>query len=265
MRHFSAAGVLSALVAASCAPPQTIVNNQPPALGAPLHGITVEGFGEASGPPNIARVSVGVESRAASPDQAVNEANARMAQILAAIKQLGVANQDLRTSQLALHYERFAEPPPRPVEEPVPSKGRGSAAQPAPAPAPPPPQPAGAYRASNMVEVTIRNLDQAGRVLSAATSAGANQVFGVQFEIEDPTLLEQEARIKAFADAKNKAARLAELAGKRLGPAQSITESRGGGGWGPRAAMMRAEAGEVPVERGELKVGMTVQVVFALE
>jgi uncharacterized protein YggE len=133
-------------------------------------------------------------------------------------------------------------------------------------PQPPPPKPEGIYRAQNMVEIKIRQLDQAGRVLGAATGAGANQVFGIQFEIEDTKPLEQEARTKAVADAKKKAESLAQLTGVKLGPPISISEGARGGPIMPMSApvMMRAEAGEVPIERGELKVTTTVSVVFGL-
>jgi uncharacterized protein YggE len=263
MSDFPKYAALVLLAAAGCAPPRTVVATPLPALNAPVHGITVEGFGEAKGQPNIARVNVGVEARAPSSDAAISEVNGRMAAVMAALKQLGIANTDLRTSSISLHFERHPEPPPRPVEEaPQPPKGRGPA--PAPAP-PPPPQPQGMFRASNMVEVTLRNLEQAGRVLTTATSAGANQLFGIQFEIENPDPLADEARKKAFEDAKKKATRLAQLAGVTLGPVVSVTEAgRGGPIAMPMAAMMQREAADVPIERGELKVATSVQVVFAL-
>lgn len=257
---------LSLVLGAACAPPATVVTAPAPSLPAPIRGITVEGTGEASGQPDIARVSVGVEARAPNAEAAIGEVNSRMAQVLGALKKMGIPNADLRTTNVTLHYERFPEPPPRPVEEAAPAAPKGKPGAPSAPPAPaPPPQPQGMYRASNMVEVTIRKLDRAGEVLSAATSAGANQLYGIQFELEDPSLLEQRARAEAFAEAKKRAEHLAQLSGVRLGPPQSITEvGRGGSPVMHSAVMMRAEAADVPVERGELKITTTVQVVFGL-
>jgi uncharacterized protein YggE len=101
-------------------------------------------------------------------------------------------------------------------------------------------------------------------VLSAATGAGANQIYGIRFEIEDPAPQQAEARKKAVEDARLRAERLAQLAGVKLGPAVSIVEMDGGGGGPmPMMAMQRADAA-APVERGELTISTTVQIVYAL-
>ena len=112
--------------------------------------------------------------------------------------------------------------------------------------------------------MTIRNLDLAGKVLSAATGAGANQLYGLRFEIEDPSPLQVEARRAAVADARQRAERLAQLAGVKLGPAQSITEIDGGGS-GPMPMFAAAKLdSSAPVERGELTITSTVQIVYSL-
>ena len=278
-RSFSALALALAAATAPACTPQTVVNTSVPAASAPVHGITVTGLGKVTSAPNIARGTVGVEARAGSADAAIAEVNARMAQVILAVKQKGVAAADVRTANLSLNFERSYEPP-RPVEV---APSTSPMALPAAAPAgkttkaapstgiavsmaePAPKLPQGFYTATNSVEVTIRNLDQAGQVLSAATSAGANQLYGIRFEIEDPTPQRAEARKHAVEDARGRAERLAQLAGVKLGPAVSITEldNGGGGGPGPVFAMMKSDA-SVPVERGELTVTSSVQIVYAL-
>jgi uncharacterized protein len=228
----------------------------------PVHGVTVTGSGKANGKPDVARTTVGVETRAGSAEEAVADVNARMARVVTALKQAGVAEADLRTSTVSLNFERNPEPP-RPLE-PAPA-GATKAAPTTPPPAPA--APAGFYVATNNVEVTVRNLDRAGQVLSAATAAGANQMFGIRFELEDPSALLSVAREKAVADARARAEKLARLAGVELGKAISITEQDGGSsGPMPAFAMMRSEAASAaPVERGELTVTASVQIVYALD
>lgn len=267
--------MLSTAALGTACTPQTVVTSAAPA-NAPARGITVSGVGKANGKPNVARSTVGVEARAGSAEAAIAEVNTRMAQVITAIKQAGVGDADIRTSTLALNFERNYEQPPRPVEM-APSTAPTMAPAAAPAgkttaassksevaPAPAIKLPQGFYTATNNVEVTIRNLDNAGKVLSAATSAGANQLYGIRFEIEDLAPLQAEARKKAVEDARARAERLAQLAGVKLGPAVSIVELDGGGsGPMPMMAMARMDA-TAPVERGELTISTTVQIVYAL-
>jgi uncharacterized protein YggE len=270
---------LSTAGLASACTPQTVINSAAPSANAPVRGITVSGVGKANGKPNVARSTVGVEARAGTAEEAIASVNARMAQVIAAMKQAGVADADIRTSTLSLNFERNYEQPPRPVElapSAAPTMAPATAPANAPAgkprPAAPKPEvaaaptvklPPGFYTATNNVEVTIRNLDTAGKVLSAATGAGANQLYGIRFEIEDPTPLQAEARKKAVEDARARAERLAQLAGVKLGPAVSIVELDGGSGPVPMMAMQRADA-SAPVERGELTISTTVQIVYAM-
>lgn len=230
----------------------------------PVRGVTVTGSGKVNGKPDIARTTIGVETRANTAEEAVSDVNARMARVVTALKQAGVAEADLRTSTVSLSFERNPEPP-RPYE-PAPATAAVTKAAPA-APPPAPLPPAGFYVATNNVEVTVRDLNRAGQVLSAATTAGANQMFGIRFELEDPSALLATARQKAVADARARAEKLAQLAGVKLGSAVSITElDSGSPGPMPAFAMMRSEAANVaPVERGELTVSASVQIVYALD
>jgi uncharacterized protein YggE len=252
--------------------PQTVVNA--PSSNAPTRGISVSGVGKANGKPNVARSTIGVEARAGTAEAAIGEVNTLMARVIAALKQAGLTDADIRTATLSLNFERNYEQPPRPMEmapSAAPSVGTAATspgkAKPAVAEvaaAPPPKLPQGFYTATNNVEVTIRNLDAAGKVLSAATGAGANQINGLRFELEDPSGLQVEARKKAVADARLRAERLAELAGVKLGPAISITEIDGGNSGPVPAFAMAKMANSAPVEAGELTITSTVQIVYAL-
>ena len=92
-----------------------------PSVNAPTRGITVAGVGKVSAKPDIARTTIGVEVRAGTADEAITQVNARMAQVIAAVKAAGVAPADVRTAMLSLNFERNYEQPPRPVEAPAPT------------------------------------------------------------------------------------------------------------------------------------------------
>jgi uncharacterized protein YggE len=117
-----------------------------------------------------------------------------------------------------------------------------------------------------MVEVTIRDLDAAGRVLQAATDAGANNVWGISFELEDPKPLVEQARVKAVENAKLNAVALAKLSGVQLGAIVSVTEGSSNGQPPQPVFAMKAarEGGDTPVERGEITVTDEVQLVYSL-
>jgi uncharacterized protein len=239
--------------AAACRPPTTIVHAS---AAEPVHGLSVIGFGEVKAAPDVARTSLGVEMRAETAEQATAQANERMTAILAALKGLGIAERDLRTHGFSVSFER--EPPPPPMPEPGPGR---TPAQPQAQPA----QPKGFYRVSNVVEVTIRDLGKVGQVLGAATQAGANNVWGISFELDDPRPLLADARARAVEHARQNAQSLATLAGVKLGQVVSVSESSSQPG-PPRPMMaMKAEAAQdVPVERGEVTVTHQVQMVYSL-
>lgn len=84
------------------------------------------------------------------------------------------------------------------------------------------------YQVRQSITVKIRDLDSVGAVLEGVVSAGANQVSGVNLTIDDPEALQEEARAKAIADAKEKAKNLEKQLGISLGRIINFSEgSRG--------------------------------------
>jgi len=224
------------------------------------------GYGKASAPPDIARTSIGVEVRTADVQQATTDATARMNAVTAALKQLGIADKDLRTHNFSIGFEQEPMPPPQPlqVEPKAATRSAPGADATAATTVTAPATPRGYYRVSNMLEVTIRDLSSIGRVLQAATAAGANNVWGITFEIEDTDALKVKARQQAVERAKQAATELATLAGVKLGKVISVSEGESdSGGRGGSMMMMRAAANEdVPIERGELTINYGVRVLY---
>ena len=244
-----------------------------------IRHITVVGQGEAKGSPDIARTSLGVEASAPTVEEAMNQTSARMKAILDALKKLGVEDKDLQTANFSIQVERpyVDQPMPMPVPMPVPEalpapkggKAGAASSPPSSAPAAPPPMPAVKYRVSNTVEVTIRDVSKASRVLQAAVDAGANNVWSVSFGIDETKALEATAREKAVADAKARAEVLAKLSGVELGPVISVSEVIGRGPIGPMPMFASAEAkwggGGPPLAPGEVTYSTSIEVVFGIK
>jgi uncharacterized protein YggE len=249
-KHYSFLYFTCLLGLAACAHPRSIVLSP----SAP-EGVRVYGVGEAAGSPDVARTQLGVDVRATTAEQAMADASQRMAAVIAALKQQGIAEGDLRTSQYALSFEQDGH-------DPQPTAAAPAAAQ-KPADAKPV-GPRGHYRASNTVTVSIRDLAKVGSVLQVAADAQANTAYGIQFDLEDDAALVNEARKLAIADAQAAAQELAKLTGVELGEIVSITEEEPEDGQPTTYALASSNASAaVPVEHGEVTVRYGVQLVYA--
>jgi uncharacterized protein len=200
--------------------------------------ITVVGVGKASGTPDVAQVSIGVDTQAPAVQKAVDDNKTQMNTLLSALKTLGIAEKDLQTSNYSVYTEQ------KPVD------GTNSSTQ-------------MVYHVSNQVQVTVRDINQLGDVLDKAVAAGANNIYGVNFSVEDTAKLEADARAQAVADAKSRAASLAQLNGLQLGEVVSISEVIDNSGAYPMLSSAKGMGGGgAPIQPGELEVGMSVQITY---
>jgi uncharacterized protein YggE len=212
----------------------------------PAQTITVVGRGTARIEPDIARVSIGVETSAETVAEAVAENEVKMEAVLDAIRAAGIEDKDIQTQHFSIQFDRYPEPMPRTLDS------ESTEAQPR-------------YRVSNMANITVRDLSAVGDVLDAVVEAGANSIWGVSFGIDDPAPVEAEARADAVADAKERAAVLAELNGVTLGPVMAISEVVGGGAVPVAFAAERAMASGGNISPGEVEVSYQVQVSYFIE
>jgi uncharacterized protein YggE len=207
---------------------------------APPRQITVMGSSQADVAPDRATITAGVETQAETAAGALAANSEAMAEVMQALEAAKVERRDIQTSQLNLNpvYEQFregSEGPPRVV----------------------------AYQASNMVTVRVRDLAGLGGLIDALAEAGANRLYGIGFEVEDPRASMDAARREAVADARAKAELYAEAAGVTLGEVVTIRENVGMGGPEPLRAKAAMEA--APVAEGTVTLTADVEVVFAIE
>ena len=215
-------------------------------VGIPGRTITVVGRGEVKVQPEVANTTVGVEALAPTVDAAMEDAQARMDAVLAALEELGIATRDIQTSNFSINFERTGQVSPTPA-------GQAQSTQ-----------PEGFYRVSNMVQITIRDLDQVATVIDEAVKAGANNVWGISFGLDDTDTLEEQARADAVKDAQARAESLAELNGVQVGDVVSISEVVGNVGQPMFAAAEGRGGGGTPVEPGEVTFSTQIQVVYSI-
>lgn len=218
--------------------------SQTPYVPLVMETISVTGTGRSTVTPDRVTFTVGVQTLASTVDAAVNENNRRVAAVIAALKAAGATDAQIRTSNFSIWPQQDYQ--------------QGKL-----------PQILG-YQVSNTITVRRDKVEDAGRLLQAAVSAGVNTSSGLHFEVSDPARGRDQALTAAFADARAKAALLAKAAGRALGRVLTVAE-------GaqvtpppsyPRPMAMRAEAAmavsDVPVESGTQDVSHTVSVVFEL-
>jgi len=117
---------------------------------------------------------------------------------------------------------------------------------------------------TNMVRVRIRDLDRAAVVVDGAIGAGANEMRGISFGLEDAEDAASRARELAAAQARARAAQLADLHGLSLGQPLRIVEAPAGGREPMMARASLAAAEGATVSPGELAFRVRLQVVYAI-
>jgi uncharacterized protein YggE len=204
-------------------------------------GLWITGMGKVTVVPDLAILSLGVESEARTVAEAQRQATEAMNKVFEALKARGLSDRDIRTSQFSIQ-------PVRASREPFSITG---------------------YRVSNLVIAKVRDLAQVGAIIDEAAEAGGDltRVQSVSFTLEDPTPQQDEARQKAMQDALKKAQQYATLANITLGKPTLIQES--GGFIAPQPVPFRLEAAlpslDVPISPGETEVSISIQIVFSIE
>ncbi len=197
--------------------------------------ITVTGEATVSVAPDNANIRLGVTSQGKNAREA-SEANARqMTNVLAAIKEAGVADRDVQTSRLSLQpqYEQGKAGPARLL----------------------------GFQVTNQVTIRIREIDKFPGILDRAIAAGANEMSGIEFVVSEQSKLLDQARDDAVTDARRKAELYAKAAGVKLGAVTSITEE---GSSPPRPVVQAMRASAVPVAPGEQLLRAAISVTFEL-
>ncbi len=207
-------------------------------------GITVVGVGKVSGTPDVAHITVGIETQAPLLQTAVDENKTKMNALLEALKAQGLADKDIRTSNYSVYTERVTSP--MGAEKPVSTDQM-------------------IYHVTNQVDVTVRAVGQLGELLDKAVASGANNIYGVNFDVEDTAKLEADARAKAVADAQARAADLAKLNGVQLGDVISVSEVVGGGAVPLMRSAEGMGGGGTPVQPGELEMTVSLQITYAIK
>ncbi|MEB3101108.1 SIMPL domain-containing protein [Ferviditalea candida] len=205
------------------------------------HLIVVSGQGEVSAEPDVAYISIGVETSADTANAAQSTNSKKFADLQSVLlNQYGIDKKEVQTTSFQVYpqYQYSDKQNPK----------------------------VAGYTASHMVQVTYRNLPKLGQLLDDVSKSGVNRVNNIQFSTEKSQDYELQALQKAMDNAKAKAKALAQSAGKELGGVVNITQN--GGSMPPviygNAKMVAdsAASASTPVFGGEVTVSANVTVQF---
>ncbi|MDT8280835.1 MAG: SIMPL domain-containing protein [Erythrobacter sp.] len=200
-------------------------------------------FESVSVAPDIATIGAGVTSEAPTATEALRQNSTEMQKVIARIKALGVADKDIQTTGINLNamYD-YNQEERRQVF-------RG-------------------YQASNRVSVILRKIDDAGKVLDALVAAGATDLNGPSFSIENDEDAKDTARKRAIERAQTRVQAYADLFGYDGAKVLAIAESIEGRGSMPELAKMRVSADMAaaapPVQPGMVSTGISITIKYEL-
>ncbi|MFC0523750.1 SIMPL domain-containing protein [Pontibacillus salicampi] len=219
-------------------PPNPPFPNRPLARSSNARVMTVNGIGSVTASPDIANIEMGVVTRGEELAQTQRENAKLIAQVTQALLDSGIEQSNIQTSDYYI-YPQYDY-----VDGQQEFKG---------------------YQVTHMLSITIDNLEQTGQIIDTAVQNGVNRVANIQFTIQHPEDLYEEALSKALENALSKAQTMAQTMNLQLDISPlSITErvTQSPGAYQTLAKSEAVAGAATQVEPGQLSINAQVEVKF---
>jgi len=206
----------------------------------PKHTIAVSATSTIYVEPDLATITFSVVNEAQTASKAMDENVKRMNAVISRLKQLGVEDKDLKTTNfnISLRYEQDNAMRKRVLI---------------------------GYQMYQSLLVKIRNFQKIADIIDGALDAGVNQVSNLVFMVENPEDVQKQARIQAIEKAKVKAQELADKLGIQLGRVVGFNENSSGLRPFNARAGMEAAGASPQIESGENEIAITVMIIYEIE
>ena len=204
--------------------------------------ITVSGIGTVNLTPDIARINIGVNSENKEIAAAVNANSTAVKKLKDVLIKAGVDEKDIQTTNFSVYQNQKYDTSGQPTEK--------------------------TYSVDNSLSVIVRDLEKLSEVLQSAVASGANNIYGIQFDVADSSKAMAEARDLALAKAEKQAGETAQVMKVKLGLVHSVTINNdnyfmpmygGLGGGGAQAA-----APNIPISAGQLTITVNAVVSYQI-
>lgn len=161
--------------------------------------LAVVGEGKIEIVPDVATVDAGITvNNLPTAEEAQNEISKVNNEIINAMKKLGIAKTDIKTSNYSVNPNYSYQNDKNRID---------------------------GYNGNASVTIKVKSMQLVPKVIEAATNAGANQINGTRFSVETPEKYRELVREKAIKNAKEQAEKLARNLGIHLGKIVNIIES----------------------------------------
>ena len=161
--------------------------------------LSVSATGYADTRPDEAVFQAGVQNWAGNAEAASRETQEDIAEIVTALRELGVEEDDIQTN--AVNVQRIDYGDRR-----------------------------GQFQAFNTLTVRVRDIEKAGQAVTAVTGVGANIVSGPDLRLSDPEAAANSAYANAYQAARTRAEAYADAAGMEIGRVLYIRDAGGSQG-----------------------------------
>lgn len=205
--------------------------------------ITVNATGNIKVMPDVAYVTVGVKTQDADMKKAQEANKQLMNDLFDALKKAGLTEDDMRTTNYSA-YPMYDY-----------TEGKDAIT---------------GYEVTNMVQLTIKDIDKVGEYIDIAADSGANTAYPINFALLDETQYYNDALADALAKAKGKADAIATSGEYKILGTLQVTE--GGMGYVPyrNEYLAMDDAADMggsttPITAGELEVTANITVVYEIE
>lgn len=206
--------------------------------------VTVQGTGQATLPPDVARISFTIERSSATVANAQAAATKQANAALAFVKGQNIAEKDVKTLSYTISPQYASVRCPKNTSVCPPPKIVG-------------------YQVSETFQVTVRTLSKVGAFLAGLGNLDVQNVGGPAFALDDETAGYNAARADAINKAKSQATLLAKQLGVSLGKIVNFSESSGAAY--PMYSMMDAKMSSAPnIPAGENNYTASVSITYEI-
>ena len=236
--------LICALLMSAAALPTAAMAQDAAPLVRPIAGtrLDISATGTVTRVPDLAIISAGVVTKAATATGAIADNATRMERVRAALRRAGIADRDIQTSSINLNPDYRYDNNQPPVLT--------------------------GYQASNNVSIKFRDIRNSGKILDALVAEGANQINGPSLTIDKPEAAYDEARAKAIVAGRARADLYARSLGMRVVRLLSVSEGGGMGRPMPFAAdamMAASPRAKTEIDPGSQDLQISLSMSFELQ